>query len=130
MKGLHLVEIFLEIRGGQDVGADHTVEVHRLFVAIERQCVLLLSLQPHTVHVRHVCKLGGGGRRWFIWRNVAFFIKYLLSTCPELEKQRLEVREWCLYSTLLKTLESVSLQTTVASEALRAKRNCDDCTSK
>ena len=39
-----------------------------------------------------------------------FFIKYLLSTCPELEKQWLEVREWCLYSTLLKTLESVSLQ--------------------
>lgn len=48
--GLELVELHFKVRRRQDIGQDHGVEVHSLFVAPQRQHIALLARD---------CRLGG-----------------------------------------------------------------------
>lgn len=48
--GFELVELHFEVRRRQDIGQDHGVEVHSLFVAPQRQHIALLARD---------CRLGG-----------------------------------------------------------------------
>ena len=56
MESFELEKVLLEVRGAEDVGTNHAVQVHRLLVAIKRQRVLLLPIQSHTIYVHHDCQ--------------------------------------------------------------------------